>query len=115
MNVYWASQHYSDLAGIRHGQGLPIAADTPPFLVQAHARAMDERADRGGRVEHKVRQIARRAMRRGRVGADNDGPGADPDDETDWKQAGTSRHDYRHSGSSTALADQGPRHGGEVG
>jgi hypothetical protein len=64
MNVYWASQHYEDLARIRHRQGLPVAADTPFFLVQAHERAMDERSDRGGRVEHKVRQIARRAIRR---------------------------------------------------
>ncbi|MGH3404917.1 MAG: hypothetical protein ACRDRJ_20780 [Streptosporangiaceae bacterium] len=64
MNVYWASQHFEDLARIRRGQGLPIAADTPSFLVEAHERAINERADRGGRVEHKVRQIARRAMRR---------------------------------------------------
>jgi hypothetical protein len=64
MNVYWASRHYEDLAGIRQGQGLPAGAPTPSFLVQVHERAMNERADRGGRVEHKVRQIARRAMRR---------------------------------------------------
>ena len=64
MNVYWASQHYEDLAGIRQLQGLHVPADTPPFLIRAHASAMDERAERGGKVEHKVRQIARRAMRR---------------------------------------------------
>jgi hypothetical protein len=64
MNVYWASQHYDDLAGIRQQQGLPESAPTPPFLLQAHARAMDERAERGGTVEHKVRVIARQAMRR---------------------------------------------------
>jgi hypothetical protein len=64
MNVYWASQHYEDLAGIRQRQGLHVPADTPPFLIRAHASAMDERAERGGKVEHKVRQIARRAMRR---------------------------------------------------
>jgi hypothetical protein len=62
MNVYWASQHYDDLAGRRHQQGLRDAAETPPFLVAAHASAMNDRADRGGKVEHKVRQIARRAM-----------------------------------------------------
>jgi hypothetical protein len=28
-------------------------------------RAMNERAQRGGKVEHKVRQIARRVMSRG--------------------------------------------------
>jgi hypothetical protein len=64
MNVYWASQHYEDLAAIRRRQGHSASASTPRFLVEAHARAMDERAERGGRVEHKVRQIARRAMRR---------------------------------------------------
>jgi len=65
MNVYWASQHYDTLAGIRQQQGLAPAARTPAFLVQVQKQAMDERADRGGRVEHKVRQIARRAMRAG--------------------------------------------------
>ena len=63
MNVYWASQHYQSLAGIRDQQGLRITADTPAFLVQAHEHAMAERADRGGKAEHKVRQIARRVMR----------------------------------------------------
>jgi hypothetical protein len=63
MNLYWATQHYQDLARIREEQGLSTSAPTPPFLVQVHQRAMNERADRGGRVEHKVRRIARRAMR----------------------------------------------------
>jgi hypothetical protein len=63
MNVYWASQHYEDLAGIRRRQGVHLPADTPSFLLQAHASAMDERAERGGKVEHKVRKIARRVMR----------------------------------------------------
>jgi hypothetical protein len=64
MNVYWASQHYEDLAGIRQRQGLRAPADTPSFLLHAHVCAMAERAERGGKVEHKVRQIARRVMRR---------------------------------------------------
>lgn len=63
MNVYWASQHYGDLAVLRRRQGLRDTADTPPFLLAAHASAMDDRAGRGGKVEHKVRQIARRVMR----------------------------------------------------
>lgn len=62
MNVYWASRHYSDLARLRQSHGLPAAAATPSFLVDAQASAMDERANRGGRVEHRVRQIARRYM-----------------------------------------------------
>ncbi|SRR6266487_4274489 len=87
INVYWASQHYEDLARIRQGQGLPIAATTPSFLVQAHERAMNERADRGGRVEHRVRQIARRAMRRAGATEGPDGPGASPDQHTDLEAA----------------------------
>jgi hypothetical protein len=63
MNVYWASQHYEDLAGIRDRQGLDAAASTPAFLIKAHENAMTDRAARGGRVENKVRQIARLAMR----------------------------------------------------
>lgn len=64
INVYWASQHFEDLAWIRQRQGLRAPAETPAFLLRAHVSAMSERADRGGKAEHKVRQIARRAMRR---------------------------------------------------
>lgn len=45
INVYWASQHYSDLARIRRRLGLASAADTPSFLRQAHEHAMNERAE----------------------------------------------------------------------
>jgi uncharacterized protein with PIN domain len=64
INLYWASQHYKDLAEIRERQGLPGPAAAPSFLVKAHRDAMDDRAARGGRVEHRVRVIARRIMRR---------------------------------------------------
>jgi hypothetical protein len=64
INLYWASQHYKGLAEIRERQGLDSSAASPPFLVKAHRDAMDDRAERGGRVEHKVRVIARRVMRR---------------------------------------------------
>lgn len=63
INVYWASIHYDALTSIRDRQGLSAAPTTPPFLRDAHERAMTERADRGGSVEHKVRRIARAAMR----------------------------------------------------
>jgi hypothetical protein len=63
INLYWASQHYEALARIRREQGLDESTPAPAFLVHVHERAMAERADKGGRVEHKVRQIARRAMR----------------------------------------------------
>ena len=76
INVYWASQHYSDLARIRDQQGLRVTANTPSFLLVAHEAAMTERADHGGREEHRVRQIARRAMRRtdGAEGLSEDEP-----------------------------------------
>jgi len=79
MNVYWASQHYEDLAGIRRQHGMPGPADTPPFLLSAHVSAMDERAERGGTVEHKVRQIARRAMSQQARDQPSISPGRDPD------------------------------------
>jgi hypothetical protein len=65
INLYWASQHYDDLAEIRARQGLGRGTDTPAFLREAHEREMRERIERDGRVEHKVRQIARLALRRG--------------------------------------------------
>jgi hypothetical protein len=64
MNVYWASNHYRDLAGIRQRERLPAEVFTPPFLIEAHREAMEERAGRGGDVEHRVRRIARLIMRR---------------------------------------------------
>jgi hypothetical protein len=90
MNVYWASQHYDDLAGLRREQGLRDTVETPPFLVAAHASAMNDRADRGGKVEHKVRQIARRVMSeqgRDRSGAGERGATSQAQDaEPGWKQ-----------------------------
>ena len=74
MNVYWASQHYDELADIRRDQGVSETADTPPFLTQAHEIAMTERADKGGLVEHKVRQIARQAMRQKACGSETLSP-----------------------------------------
>jgi hypothetical protein len=64
INLYWATQHYGELAEIRERQGLPTGALSPSFLVKAHRDATDDRAERGGREEHKVRTIARAAMRR---------------------------------------------------
>ncbi len=64
INVYWASQHYEDLARIRQQQGQGAAASTPGFLKETHQNAMDDRAGRGGRAEHRVRKIARLLMRR---------------------------------------------------
>jgi hypothetical protein len=64
VNVYWASQHYRDLAIIREEQGLDTRASTPSFLIEAHKNATAERAERGGQEEHRVRSIARLMMRR---------------------------------------------------
>jgi hypothetical protein len=71
MNVYWASQHFHELARMRDELGLPLAVETPPFLRRVHAEAMNERAEHGGREEHKVRQIARRAMAQQRNSAES--------------------------------------------
>jgi hypothetical protein len=71
INVFWASQHYSDLARMRRSLGLPSAADTPSFLRQAHANATNERADAEGRADDRVRQMARRVMRRQAVRPDS--------------------------------------------
>jgi hypothetical protein len=70
INLYWASQHYDDLAEIRARHGLRVAGDTPEFLRRAHEREMNDRIARHGRVEHRVRQIARLAMRSMNGGSD---------------------------------------------
>jgi len=64
INVYWATQHYEELARIRERKGETAAAPTPPFLLKVHENAMDDRSERGGKTEHKVRQIARLVMRK---------------------------------------------------
>jgi hypothetical protein len=63
INMYWAVRHYEDLARIRQDQGLPAGAATPTFLIGTHASAMEQRAGRGGRAEHRVRKVARFFMR----------------------------------------------------
>ena len=65
INLYWARKHYEELAHLREGRGLAPGASTPPFLLKTHEHAMDERAPHGGRVEHRVRKIARLFMRKG--------------------------------------------------
>ncbi len=62
INLYWATHHYGSLAGIRTGQGLASRPATPQFLLSVHRDAMEEREASGGRIESRVRQIARRAM-----------------------------------------------------
>jgi uncharacterized protein with PIN domain len=36
VNLYWAHQHFAELARIREHQGLDAHAHTPPFLVNSH-------------------------------------------------------------------------------
>jgi hypothetical protein len=62
INLYWAHQHFAELAHIRERQGLTTRASTPAFLLTSHQREMGARARRGGQ-ENKVRMIARRVMR----------------------------------------------------
>jgi hypothetical protein len=62
INLYWAHQHFAELARIREQQGLTTRASTPAFLLTSHKREMRDRARRGGQLENKVRMIARRVM-----------------------------------------------------
>ena len=63
INLYWAHQHFAELAQLREHLGLQTHASTPAFLLRSHQREMGERARRGGVLENKVRLIARRVMR----------------------------------------------------
>lgn len=86
INVYWASQHFEELAKIRARQGLTPGAATPPFLVRVHNSAMGERVGHGGDDDSKVRQIARSVMARSQAGPDQSrtvgpGPGEPETDE----------------------------------
>jgi hypothetical protein len=63
INLYWAHQHFAELAYIREQQGLQTRASTPAFLITSHQREMSERARHGRRLENKVRMLARRVMR----------------------------------------------------
>jgi hypothetical protein len=63
VNLYWAHQHYAELARIRAQQNLDTQPSTPPFLVKAHRRELSARAKRGLDGMNKVREIARRTMR----------------------------------------------------
>jgi hypothetical protein len=71
INLYWAVQHYDELAQIRERQGLPDGAASATFLVDAHKHAMTDRAERGGNAENKVRTVARRVMQRKSAPADS--------------------------------------------
>jgi hypothetical protein len=63
INLYWAHQHFAELAQLRERQGLTTHASTPSFLLSSHQREMRDRARRAGQHENKVRMIARRIMR----------------------------------------------------
>jgi hypothetical protein len=63
INLYWAHQHFAELAQIRERQGVTPHACTPAFLLHSHQHEMRARARRGGQLENKVRMIARRVMR----------------------------------------------------
>ncbi len=62
VNLYWAHEHYEELARIREQQGLQAAPAVPAFLTQSHRKELNERAARGLDKMNKVREIARRAM-----------------------------------------------------
>lgn len=62
INLYWAHEHYEELAHIRAGQGLAEPSSAPPFLVAVHDHELADRAKRGLNGMNKVREIARRVM-----------------------------------------------------
>jgi hypothetical protein len=70
INLYWAVQHYEELAHIRERKGLPDRATSATFLVDAHRHAMTDRAERGGNIENKVRAVARKVLKRKTAPAD---------------------------------------------
>ena len=63
INLYWASQHYEELAKIREGEGLAPGGGSPSFLVKSHRQALGERAEHGEIADNRVRSVARKAMR----------------------------------------------------
>lgn len=63
INIYWATQHFDELARIREQHGDARSAATPGFLIKVQKDVVADRSGRGGKVEHKVRKIARDAMR----------------------------------------------------
>jgi len=64
INLYWAVQHYEDLASIREGRGLPTTASSAPFLIKAHKDAMSDRSERFTFAENRVRAAARKVIER---------------------------------------------------
>jgi hypothetical protein len=63
INVYWARKHLAELSRLRGDEGMRRRPSTPSFLIACSKRAFGERAARGGAVDSKVREIARRTMR----------------------------------------------------
>ncbi len=62
INLYWASQHFDELASLREQKGLDPHAQTPAFLINVSQHELAARASRGDSGDSKVRTIARRVM-----------------------------------------------------
>ncbi len=75
INLYWAHEHYDELAHIREQQRLAERPNTPPFLIKVHQRELGERAERGLNGMNKVREIARKTMRGESGGPSESGEG----------------------------------------
>lgn len=61
INLYWARNHYQDLATVRVEQGLDRSAtSSPSFLVRAHDDAISERGRHPEEVARKMRSFARK-------------------------------------------------------
>lgn len=66
INLYWAHQHFDELAEVRGRSGMAPRPNTPSFLVSCSKRALEERAPRTAQIQSKVREIAQRVMREDR-------------------------------------------------
>ncbi|HEX4863448.1 MAG TPA: hypothetical protein VFV02_05220 [Acidimicrobiales bacterium] len=63
INLYWAKNHYEDLARVRSDQGLNRSVKTSPtFLIRAHDDAVAERRRHPEEVARKMRIFARKKM-----------------------------------------------------
>ena len=61
INLYWAKNHYEDLARLRNAQGLnPSVEASPTFLLEAHDGAVAERRRHPDEVARKMRTFARK-------------------------------------------------------
>lgn len=63
INLFWAKNHYQDLARLRSDQGLNGSVkSSPTFLIRAHDDAVAERRRRPDEVARKMRTFSRKKL-----------------------------------------------------